>query len=212
MFRTSPASTHALRHRRFRWRGVVGGLILVPIAVATTLSTPLVAAESWWGLAIRTAAWACFVAGAAFRFWATLYIGGRKDEELVTYGPYSVCRNPLYIGSLLLGVATALFLESPTFFLAIVAVAGVYQQATAPAEEGALRARHGLEYEEYARRVHRFWPSLRSFCTPERVSVHMRSLWNECARASRWMWVPALGDMLLRLRAHAWWPTFLHRL
>jgi len=82
MFRTSPASTHALQHRRFRWRGAVGGVILIPIAVATILSTPLVAADSWWGLAIRTAAWACFVAGVGFRFWATLYIGGRKDAEL----------------------------------------------------------------------------------------------------------------------------------
>src|SRR5690242_6764250 len=29
--------------------------------------------------------------------WCTLYIGGHKKRELVTSGPYSVVRNPLYV-------------------------------------------------------------------------------------------------------------------
>ncbi len=36
-----------------------------------------------------------FLAGAAFRFWATLYLGGRKDAVVVDTGPYSLCRHPL---------------------------------------------------------------------------------------------------------------------
>ena len=63
------------------------------------------------------------------RTWATLYIGGQKQRELVTKGPYSVVRNPLYLftlfgaagigalsGSLVMavvcaGFATAVFLS-----------------------------------------------------------------------------------------------------
>jgi protein-S-isoprenylcysteine O-methyltransferase Ste14 len=33
------------------------------------------------------------------RAWCTLYIGGRKTNELVELGPYSVSRNPLYLFS-----------------------------------------------------------------------------------------------------------------
>ncbi|TGS89835.1 isoprenylcysteine carboxylmethyltransferase family protein, partial [bacterium M00.F.Ca.ET.177.01.1.1] len=37
--------------------------------------------------------------GIVGRLWSTLYIGGRKSSEVVTGGPYSITRNPLYVFS-----------------------------------------------------------------------------------------------------------------
>ena len=39
--------------------------------------------------------------GIVGRLWSTLYIGGRKSAEVVTGGPYSMTRNPLYVFSTL---------------------------------------------------------------------------------------------------------------
>ncbi|TFH42699.1 MAG: isoprenylcysteine carboxylmethyltransferase family protein, partial [ANME-2 cluster archaeon] len=43
------------------------------------------------------------------RLWCSLYIAGYKTDKLITEGPYSMCRNPLYFFSLLgaLGVGFA---------------------------------------------------------------------------------------------------------
>ena len=112
--------------RRFRWRGTVAALILLPSVILTVFSTPLVAESSWLAHGIDVLAWVTFVAGAALRFWATLYIGGRKETVLVTDGPYSVCRNPLYLGSFLLAVAAALFLNSLVCLVAVSIVALIY--------------------------------------------------------------------------------------
>src|SRR5262245_36841884 len=93
-------AAQAFHRRRFRWRGMLGGLVLVPAGVIALFSPPIVPENSLAHLALQTLAWLTFAAGAGARFWATLYIGGRKERELVTDGPYSLCRHPLYLGSL----------------------------------------------------------------------------------------------------------------
>ena len=46
------------------------------------------------------------------RTWCTLYIGGRKIDQFVTEGPYSVSRNPLYCFSILGAAGTGAQLGS----------------------------------------------------------------------------------------------------
>ena len=183
----------------------MAALILVPSVALTLFSTPLVAERSWLAQSLGLLAWVTFVAGAAIRFWSTLYIGGRKETVLVTDGPYSLCRNPLYVGSFLLAVAAALFLESLVCVAAVLIVALIYTLTTVPVEEEFLRARHGQEYEDYARQIPRYWPSFRGFTTPKHVSVDVHRLRLECARASRWVWLPLLGEALPYLRGWQEW-------
>ena len=205
---TGPVVRTVAQSQRFRWRGAVGAFVLTPACLVTLFSTPLVAAGSWLDLLANVLGWASFVAGAALRFWATLFIGGRKDKVLMTDGPYSICRNPLYLGSLLLMVAAGLWLKSLVFVAALAAVAAVYMRTTVPAEEEYLRARHGRAFDRYCTRVPCIMPSLREFRTPQRVEANIHTLRLECARASRWVWLPVIGLAVSYLRNQPWWPHF----
>jgi protein-S-isoprenylcysteine O-methyltransferase Ste14 len=206
MNKATPVVRTVERSRRFRWRGAVGAVVLTPAFLVTLFSTPLVVAGSWFDIVVNVLAWVSFVAGATMRFWATLFIGGRKDKVLMTDGPYSICRNPLYLGSFLLMVATGLFLKSLIFVIALLVVAIAYMLITVPVEEEYLRIRHGEEFNGYCACVPRIIPSLAGFQMPERLEVNTHTLWLECARASRWVWLPLIGLGVTYLRNQSWWP------
>lgn len=181
-------------------------VLLAPAAIVTILASPTVKPDSWLDIAIDALAWVAFLAGAGLRFWATLYIGGRKSDFVVSEGPYSICRHPLYLGSVLLVLSGALFLKSLVFAAALALLATAYFMFTVPAEEEYLSARLGEPYREYCQRVNRLWPSFRHFQTPARITVDVHSLYLEFARASRWLWLPLFGEIIGHLRAEPWWP------
>ena len=52
------------------------------------------------------------IAGVLGRFWATLYIGGVKNREVVQDGPYSTTRNPLYVASAIAATGIGLMVGS----------------------------------------------------------------------------------------------------
>jgi protein-S-isoprenylcysteine O-methyltransferase Ste14 len=94
--------------------------------------------------------------GAALRGWAAGTI--RKERELSTTGPYAHTRNPLYLGSFLIGAGVSVAggrWELALLFL--VFFAWVYGRAIR-AEARLLGERFGERYAEYARSVPLFVP------------------------------------------------------
>ncbi len=79
----------------------------------------------------------CVLVGAATvgRLWCALYIAGYKTDKLITSGPYSMCRNPLYFFSLLGGVGVGLCTEYLTLAAVIVAAFAVIYPITIKREE-----------------------------------------------------------------------------
>lgn len=96
------------------------------------------------------------LAGLALRGWAAGVI--RKEKELSTAGPYAHTRNPLYLGSFLLGLgvvaAGGRWVFLPLFLGFFVAVYG----RTMKQEEELLESLFGDAYREYAHRVPLFLP------------------------------------------------------
>lgn len=190
----------------FRWRGWIGIAVLVPAGMLGLLSTPIGPEGSWADLLAEALAWPVFLAGAALRFWATLYVGGRKGKAVVCEGPYSICRNPLYLGSLLLALSAGFFMQSVTFAAGVCATALGYMLLTVPVEERFLLARLGEEYAAYCRRVPRYLPRLSAFRSPERIDVDLRALKREASKAFGWIWIPMIAEVVALLRMLPWWP------
>ena len=194
------------RSRAFRLRGVAGALLLGAGGLLAVLSQPLVAEETLADVLTDALAWAAFAGGAALRWWATLYLGGRKERTVVSEGPYSVCRNSLYIGSFLLWLSLALFLKSPILAVAVAMAVVVYCLAVVPAEERDLRRKLGDEYLDYCRQVPRFWPKFARFHTSETILVSVKALVLEARRSAKWIWLPFVAELVAHLRMQPWWP------
>src|SRR5262245_64205860 len=79
---------------------VLGGAVLLGVLMFALTNSRLEAGNSthemveWIGI---VAIVICILG----RTWASLYIAGRKIEQFVTEGPYSVVRNPLYFFSII---------------------------------------------------------------------------------------------------------------
>jgi protein-S-isoprenylcysteine O-methyltransferase Ste14 len=83
----------------------------------------------------------------------------RKNEALATSGPYAYTRNPLYLGSLLMGAGFCVAARSWWVGLALVVMFFAIYLPVIGDEEAFLR-RTFPEFEEYARRVPRMLPRL----------------------------------------------------
>lgn len=92
------------------------------------------------------------------RTWCTLYIGGQKKRGLVTTGPYSVVRNPLYVFTLLGASGAGALSGSLSIGLMCAAFAGLVFTSVVRQEEQFLLAAFPHEFPDYMARVPRFWP------------------------------------------------------
>jgi protein-S-isoprenylcysteine O-methyltransferase Ste14 len=88
-------------------------------------------------------------------------IRGGKDrrvyaEDLVTTGIFAHCRNPLYVGNILILVGLGIASNSLLFMAVFTPVFLFFWQAIVLAEENYLRNKFGEQYNEYCKRVDRW--------------------------------------------------------
>ncbi len=100
------------------------------------------------------------VSGAALRLWAGLYIGGHKERRLVTGGPYSCVRNPLYLGNLLAAGGIALISGSPYVLVLTLGATSAVYLATIRQEEDKLQPIFGADYRRYLQAAPALLPRL----------------------------------------------------
>jgi protein-S-isoprenylcysteine O-methyltransferase Ste14 len=144
------------------------------------------------------------------RTWCTLYIGGRKSADIVTGGPYSVTRNPLYvfsaigaagIGAMTGSVVVALLLGIFTWlaFLTVIFV-----------EERFLEKNFGEPYRVYMRQVPRFFPKPWLFHENEILTVQPQLIYKTFADGLVFVLAYPFFEVVERLQDSGVLPVVLH--
>lgn len=101
--------------------------------------------------------------GVLGRVWCAIYIAGRKNSELCQDGPYSLCRNPLYLFSFIALVGIALAARLGTVAVVLTPLFWLYHHFVIRSEESKLREMFGEAFEAYRREVPRIIPRFRGY-------------------------------------------------
>ncbi|HVW77543.1 MAG TPA: isoprenylcysteine carboxylmethyltransferase family protein [Alloacidobacterium sp.] len=116
--------------------------------------------------------------GTIFRVWGTAYLGANvmqgksmQGHSVVAAGPYRYVRNPLYVGSFLMGIAVSILMppSGAVFFLAAQAI---FFFRLILGEEAYLTAQQGEGYLAYKQKVPRLLRSLRARVPASAASPH----------------------------------------
>lgn len=146
------------------------------------------------------------VLGCCGRLWCLAYIAGRKKRVLVTVGPYSLCRHPLYffslVGGIGLGLCTQTLSAPLLFLLAFVA----YYPHILRTEERFLSANFP-EYEDYKRRVPLFLPRLSNFVSAD-VAVNVCAFQKEIVATGGFLVFIGLFELMESLHHAGILPTY----
>lgn len=90
--------------------------------------------------------------------------GGKEGkpyaEGLVTDGIFNHCRNPLYVGNILMLLGVGILANSLLYVAVIIPVFIFIYQAIVLAEENFLRGKFGQGFDEYCKKVNRWFPNL----------------------------------------------------
>ena len=119
-----------------------------------------------------------FVAmGETVRFWSAGLL--LKTKELMTAGPYSYTRNPLYLGRLLILTGVVIMVNLPNYLSWAALVVGWafflfgYMRRKERVEPARLREEHGEVYDRYYAAVPALFPTFHAYeyATPAKWSM-----------------------------------------
>lgn len=175
--------------RRLRLKAV--WLIVVPFFVFARPTPALVAVGG-----------ALAAVGLWIRGWSAGTI--HKDTELTTTGPYAHTRNPLYVGSFVLGLGVALAGGHWIWPVVFLLFYGAVYTRTMAAEARLLTDVFGDRYREYATQVPVFVPRLTPYRAPTGEAAS-GFLWSQYRRNREWEAALGAAAAFSLLLAKALW-------
>ncbi|RYG53049.1 MAG: isoprenylcysteine carboxylmethyltransferase family protein [Chitinophagaceae bacterium] len=127
--------------------------------------------------------------------------GGKEGkvyaDELVTGGIFNHCRNPLYVGNILMLLGVGVLSNSLLYVAVIMPLFLFIYQAIVLAEENFLRNKFKTSFDNYCRRVNRWIPSLKGIGSTFR-SMHFKATrWVLKEYNTQYIWLTGIVLILL---------------
>jgi protein-S-isoprenylcysteine O-methyltransferase Ste14 len=126
--------------------------------------------------------------------------GGKEGkpyaEGLVTEGIFRHCRNPLYVGNILMLLGVGILANSVFYVAFMMPLFSFIYQAIVLAEEDFLRKKFGQGFDNYCRDVNRWWPSLRGIGSTLRSMEFNWKRWILKEHTTQFIWLLGIVSLL----------------
>ena len=127
--------------------------------------------------------------------------GGKEGkvyaEHLVVNGIFRHCRNPLYVGNILMLLGVGILSNSLMYVCAIIPLFLIIYHAIVLAEENFLRGRFGKDFDAYCARVNRWLPSLRGLGDTFRSMAFRWRRWLIKEYNTQYVWLSGITLIIL---------------
>lgn len=149
----------------------------------------------------------CLVVCALGRVYSTAFLGGHKNKDLISFGPYSVVRNPLYMFSLIGITGIALMSNQWIVMLGLPVAFYFLYISLIKREEHFLHDAFGQPYAQYLLSVPRLFPDFKNYKAPETILTSPEQLWHAARDATWWVSSFILFEVVEAIQALGWLPT-----
>ena len=150
--------------------------IYVALIIATVIVGPR-QVPPWLYYSLSIAGFVCVTLACLGRIWCSVFIAGHKDSDLVTQGPYSLCRHPLYAFSLLGALGLGLTTRSPLLCVLVVGLIAALVIYAASCEEQFLAEEFPERFKAYVLDTPNMWWPRGRQVLPEKLDVRPAVFW-----------------------------------
>ncbi len=131
-------------------------------------------------------------------------VRGGKDkkvyaEQLVSTGIFSHCRNPLYVGNILMLLGVGILANSLVYVAIIMPLFLFIYQAIVLAEEHFLRGKFGADFDAYCAKVNRWVPSLKGISATFSSMKFNWKRWVLKEYTTQFIWLAGIALLIIRL-------------
>jgi len=131
-------------------------------------------------------------------------VRGGKDKKvyadhLVSTGIFSHCRNPLYVGNILMLLGVGILANSLIYVAIIMPLFLFIYQAIVLAEEHFLRGKFGVDFDAYCSKVNRWIPSLKGIGATFSSMEFNWKRWVLKEYTTQFIWLAGIVLLIIRL-------------